>query len=167
MQCGSAGVPALVHPPPPAAEHDVGLPGDAAGVGPDPAVGAGVSLLAAHLRSLPGQRRYRRRGGGAAPQPCLTLCLPSGSEFRLRELCKELLGPVHKSAATAWEPATLVRAAAGGGHRQHPLTAALVCVQGLRKRELLREVLPVIGENLRFQRLFTEYQDQLELLHNK
>ncbi|XP_033974150.1 protein HIRA isoform X2 [Trematomus bernacchii] len=68
-----------------------------------------------------------------------------GSEFRLRELCKELLGPVHKSAATAWEPTTL----------------------GLRKRELLREVLPVIVENLRFQRLFTEYQDQLELLRNK
>lgn len=41
------------------------------------------------------------------------------------------------------------------------------CFQGLRKRELLREVLPVIGENLRFQRLFTEYQDQLELLRNK
>ncbi|KAM3868468.1 protein HIRA [Diretmus argenteus] len=68
-----------------------------------------------------------------------------GSEYRLRELCKELLGPVHKSASTAWEPITL----------------------GLRKRELLREVLPVIGLNLRFQRLFTEYQDQLELLRNK
>lgn len=68
-----------------------------------------------------------------------------GSEYRLRELCKELLGPVHKSATTAWELTTL----------------------GLRKRELLREVLPVIGENLRFQRLFTEYQDQLELLRNK
>uniref|UniRef100_A0A8C2X9H5 Protein HIRA n=1 Tax=Cyclopterus lumpus TaxID=8103 RepID=A0A8C2X9H5_CYCLU len=68
-----------------------------------------------------------------------------GSEHRLRELCQELLGPVHKSAATAWEPTTL----------------------GLRKRELLREVLPVIVENLRFQRLFTEYQDQLELLRNK
>uniref|UniRef100_A0A3Q1I3K7 Protein HIRA n=1 Tax=Anabas testudineus TaxID=64144 RepID=A0A3Q1I3K7_ANATE len=68
-----------------------------------------------------------------------------GSEYRLKELCKELLGPVHKSAATAWEPTTL----------------------GLHKRELLREVLPVIGENLRFQRLFTEYQDQLELLRNK
>ncbi|KAM6930482.1 protein HIRA [Xenentodon cancila] len=68
-----------------------------------------------------------------------------GSEYRLRELCKELLGPVHKSAATSWEPITL----------------------GLHKRELLREVLPVIGENLRFQRLFTEYQDQLELLRSK
>ncbi|XP_049619015.1 protein HIRA [Syngnathus scovelli] len=68
-----------------------------------------------------------------------------GSEFRLRELCKELLGPVHKSPATAWEATTL----------------------GLRKRELLQEVLPVIGENLRFQRLFTEYQDQLEQLRSK
>lgn len=68
-----------------------------------------------------------------------------GSEYRLRELCKELLGPVHKSAASSWQPATL----------------------GLHKRELLREVLPVIGENLRFQRLFTEYQDQLELLRPK
>ncbi|XP_051924864.1 protein HIRA [Hippocampus zosterae] len=68
-----------------------------------------------------------------------------GSDFRLRELCKELLGPVHKSAATAWEATTL----------------------GLHKRELLQEVLPVIGENLRFQRLFTEYQDQLEQLRNK
>ncbi|XP_029018283.1 protein HIRA isoform X2 [Betta splendens] len=68
-----------------------------------------------------------------------------GSEYRLKELCTELLGPVHKSAATSWEPTTL----------------------GLHKRELLREVLPVIGENLRFQRLFTEYQDQLELLHSK
>ncbi|CDQ78694.1 unnamed protein product [Oncorhynchus mykiss] len=68
-----------------------------------------------------------------------------GSDYRLRELCKDLLGPVHKSAGSAWEPTTL----------------------GLRKRDLLRELLPVIGQNLHFQRLFTEYQDQLELLGNK
>ncbi|KAG7264144.1 hypothetical protein CRUP_001655 [Coryphaenoides rupestris] len=68
-----------------------------------------------------------------------------GSEYRLRELCQELLGPVHKSTASSWEPTTL----------------------GLHKRELLREVLPVIGQNLRFQRLFTEYQDQLELVRSK
>uniref|UniRef100_H3DH56 Protein HIRA n=1 Tax=Tetraodon nigroviridis TaxID=99883 RepID=H3DH56_TETNG len=30
-----------------------------------------------------------------------------GPEYRLRELCKELLGPVHKSATTSWEPTTL------------------------------------------------------------
>lgn len=68
-----------------------------------------------------------------------------GCEYRLRELCKELLGPVHKSAASSWEPTTL----------------------GLHKRELLREVLPLIGQNLRFQRLFTEYQDQLEIVRGK
>ncbi|KAL0979837.1 hypothetical protein UPYG_G00190480 [Umbra pygmaea] len=68
-----------------------------------------------------------------------------GSDYRLRELCKDLLGPVHKSASSAWEPTTL----------------------GLRKRDLLKELLPVIGQNLRFQRLFTEYQDQLELIRNK
>ena len=42
-----------------------------------------------------------------------------------------------------------------------------VPLQGRRKRDLLHEVLPVIGQNLRFQRLFTEYQDQLELLRSK
>lgn len=68
-----------------------------------------------------------------------------GSEFRLRELCKDLLGPVHKSGSSSWEPIVL----------------------GLRKRELLKEVLPVIGENLRFQRLFTEYQEQLELIRKQ
>ncbi|MGH0172462.1 UNVERIFIED_CONTAM: hypothetical protein FKN15_071509, partial [Acipenser sinensis] len=68
-----------------------------------------------------------------------------GSQYRLQELCKDLLGPVHKSAASVWEATVL----------------------GLRKRDLLKEVLPVIGQNLQFQRLFTEYQDQLELLKNK
>ncbi|XP_056602974.1 protein HIRA [Triplophysa dalaica] len=64
-----------------------------------------------------------------------------GYEQRLRELCQDLLGPVHKSTSSSWQPTVL----------------------GLRKRDLLTEVMPVIGQNLRFQRLFTEYQDQLEL----
>ncbi|MCI4392934.1 hypothetical protein PGIGA_G00151660 [Pangasianodon gigas] len=68
-----------------------------------------------------------------------------GYEQRLRELCKDLLGPVHKSSSSAWESTVL----------------------GLRKRDLLMDVLPVVGQNLRFQRLFTEYQDQLELLRPK
>lgn len=68
-----------------------------------------------------------------------------GYEHRLRELCQDLLGPVHKSSSSSWESTVL----------------------GLRKRDLLTEVLPVIGQNLRFQRLFTEYQDQLELLRLK
>ncbi|KAI7813228.1 putative protein HIRA, partial [Triplophysa rosa] len=68
-----------------------------------------------------------------------------GYEQRLRELCQDLLGPVHKSTCSSWQPTVL----------------------GLRKRDLLTEVMPVIGQNLRFQRLFTEYQDQLELLRLK
>lgn len=51
------------------------------------------------------------------------------------------------------------------------LTLALnchsLCTQGLRKRELLKELLPVIGQNLRFQRLFTECQEQLDILRDK
>lgn len=43
----------------------------------------------------------------------------------------------------------------------------LLCPQGLRKRELLKELLPVIGQNLRFQRLFTECQEQLDILRDK
>lgn len=43
----------------------------------------------------------------------------------------------------------------------------LLCLQGLRKRELLKELLPVIGQNLRFQRLFTECQEQLDILRDK
>ncbi|KAI1233005.1 hypothetical protein IHE44_0006195 [Lamprotornis superbus] len=67
-----------------------------------------------------------------------------GFEYRLRELCKDLLGPVHYSAGSQWEST----------------------VMGLRKRELLKELLPVIGQNLRFQRLFTEYQEQLDILRD-
>lgn len=33
---------------------------------------------------------------------------PPGPEYHLRELCKELLGPVHKSTTTSWEPTILV-----------------------------------------------------------
>ncbi|KAJ8776716.1 hypothetical protein J1605_015305 [Eschrichtius robustus] len=39
--------------------------------------------------------------------------------------------------------------------------------EGLRKRDLLKELLPVIGQNLRFQRLFTECQEQLDILRDK
>uniref|UniRef100_A0A8C6XMT8 Protein HIRA n=1 Tax=Naja naja TaxID=35670 RepID=A0A8C6XMT8_NAJNA len=68
-----------------------------------------------------------------------------GFEYRLRELCKDLLGPVHSSSGSQWEST----------------------VVGLRKRDLLKELLPVIGQNLRFQRLFTEYQEQLDILKDK
>uniref|UniRef100_A0A6I8QB75 Protein HIRA n=2 Tax=Xenopus tropicalis TaxID=8364 RepID=A0A6I8QB75_XENTR len=68
-----------------------------------------------------------------------------GFEQRLREVCQDLLGPVHNSSDSQWESRIL----------------------GLRKRELLKELLPLIGQNLRFQRLFTEYQEQLDILRDK
>ncbi|XP_018097934.1 protein HIRA-like isoform X3 [Xenopus laevis] len=68
-----------------------------------------------------------------------------GFEQRLREVCQDLLGPVHHSSDSQWESRIL----------------------GLRKRELLKELLPLIGQNLRFQRLFTEYQEQLDILRDK
>ncbi|XP_012510425.1 PREDICTED: protein HIRA isoform X3 [Propithecus coquereli] len=68
-----------------------------------------------------------------------------GFEYRLREICKDLLGPVHYSTGSQWEST----------------------VVGLRKRELLKELLPVIGQNIRFQRLFTECQEQLDILRDK
>lgn len=52
------------------------------------------------LRTLAVEERFQH--------VCVCVFPPPGSENRLRELCKELLGPVHKSAATAWEPSTLV-----------------------------------------------------------
>ncbi|XP_040204233.1 protein HIRA isoform X2 [Rana temporaria] len=68
-----------------------------------------------------------------------------GFEQKLREVCQDLLGPVHRSSGSQWESRIL----------------------GYRKRELLKELLPLIGQNLRFQRLFTEYQEQLDSLRDK
>ncbi|GFR01595.1 protein HIRA [Trichonephila clavata] len=66
-----------------------------------------------------------------------------GLESRLRDLCDGLLGPVVKtSKASEWKPNILE----------------------LQKRDLLKEVLLIIGSNLRFQRLFIEYRDQLEMV---
>lgn len=68
-----------------------------------------------------------------------------GFEQKLREVCQELLGPVHHSSDSQWESKIL----------------------GFRKRGLLQELLPLIGQNLRFQRLFTEYREQLDSLTDK
>lgn len=63
-----------------------------------------------------------------------------GIEPKLREICDELLGPGYvKNRKDNWD--------------EH--------IVGLKKRDILAEILPIIGSNLRFQRLFTEYQDQL------
>ncbi|XP_067127608.1 protein HIRA [Centruroides vittatus] len=66
-----------------------------------------------------------------------------GLESRLRDICDMLLGPVIQTAKSAqWDPYIL----------------------GMNKRDLLREILPVVGSNLRLQRLFTEYKDQLDMI---
>ncbi|KFM70175.1 Protein HIRA, partial [Stegodyphus mimosarum] len=64
-----------------------------------------------------------------------------GLEARLRDLCDSLLGPVVKTAKSSeWQPN----------------------IMELQKRDLLKDVLLIVGSNLRFQRLFVEYRDQLE-----
>ncbi|CAH1800805.1 unnamed protein product [Owenia fusiformis] len=65
-----------------------------------------------------------------------------GIENKLREICDDLLGPLYKSKTNNWQSKIL----------------------GVCKRKLLQEILPVIGSNLRLQRLFTEYQEQLDTL---
>ncbi|XP_031557389.1 protein HIRA-like [Actinia tenebrosa] len=68
----------------------------------------------------------------------------AGLESRLREVCDEFLGPPYRSSLhskiSGWTPRIL----------------------GYTKRELLAEILPIIGTNIRLQRLFTEYKDQLD-----
>lgn len=65
-----------------------------------------------------------------------------GVENKLREVCDDLLGPVYKSRSSkSW----------------------IRFVLGVDKHEVLRKVLPVIGSDLKFQRLYTEYKDQLDL----
>ncbi|XP_071093966.1 protein HIRA-like isoform X1 [Haliotis cracherodii] len=64
-----------------------------------------------------------------------------GFETQLREVCNDLLGPLYKSKkSSSWQEQVL----------------------GLNKRDVLREILPIIGSNLRWQRLYTEYHEQLE-----
>ncbi|KAH9377099.1 hypothetical protein HPB48_019202 [Haemaphysalis longicornis] len=62
-----------------------------------------------------------------------------GLENRLKDLCTQLLGPLGGSSQS-WEPAIL----------------------GVDKRGLLKEVLPLLASNLRLQRLFTEFKEQLD-----
>uniref|UniRef100_A0A0B7A8U7 Protein HIRA n=1 Tax=Arion vulgaris TaxID=1028688 RepID=A0A0B7A8U7_9EUPU len=66
-----------------------------------------------------------------------------GLEEKLREICDELLGPLYKSRCPkTWS--------------QHVL--------GIDKHVILRNTLPSIGADLKFQRLYTEYKDQLDSL---
>ncbi|KAG8146294.1 putative Protein HIRA protein [Naja naja] len=91
---------------------------------------------AAKLFSMPHLVQQETTTAYLENQVASALALQSSFEYRLRELCKDLLGPVHSSSGSQWE-STVV------------------------------ELLPVIGQNLRFQRLFTEYQEQLDILKDK
>ncbi|XP_052798672.1 protein HIRA-like isoform X2 [Mya arenaria] len=66
-----------------------------------------------------------------------------GLESQLREVCSGLLGPIIKTSSKhTWEHSIL----------------------GIKKRTLLKEVLPLFSENLKaLQRLYTEFQEQLDM----
>ncbi|XP_015785638.1 protein HIRA [Tetranychus urticae] len=65
-----------------------------------------------------------------------------GIEPRLRELCQFLLGPPFSSSDSNWESTIL----------------------GNEKHELLREVLAITTSNLKLQRIYTEFKQQLDLI---
>lgn len=63
-----------------------------------------------------------------------------GLEDRFKELCEFLLGPVFSSSSTSW-PSTIL---------------------GIDKRELLKDVLLISTSNLKLQRIYTEFKEQLD-----
>ena len=63
-----------------------------------------------------------------------------GLEERFRELCEFLLGPVFASSSTDWQRTVL----------------------GIDKRELLKEVLLISTGNIKLQRLYKEFKEQLD-----
>jgi protein HIRA/HIR1 len=65
-----------------------------------------------------------------------------GIESRFRELCECLLGPPLRSEFSDWNTKIL----------------------GLDKHDLLREVLKVSASNLKLQRIYLEFKEQLELV---
>lgn len=68
----------------------------------------------------------------------------NGLEEKLRLICDDLLGPIHQgsSRSNLWESSVL----------------------GISKHKLLKDVLDVVSTNLRWQRLWTEYTDQVKSL---
>lgn len=65
-----------------------------------------------------------------------------GIELRLRELCQFLLGPPFSSSESNWDSSIL----------------------GNEKHSLLREILAIITTNLKLQRIYTEFKQQLDLI---
>ena len=68
-----------------------------------------------------------------------------GREDRLKELCSSFLGPVF-SSDDEWKDSQVL---------------------GLNKRQLLQEVLLIMTSNLRLQRLYSEFKEQLSIIQDK
>ena len=68
----------------------------------------------------------------------------NGLEERLRQICDDLLGPTHRGASKSksWENE----------------------IMGISKHSLLKDILTIVSTNLRWQRLWSEYTDQLNSL---
>ncbi|KAE8741615.1 hypothetical protein FOCC_FOCC012866 [Frankliniella occidentalis] len=71
----------------------------------------------------------------------------NGLEERLRLICNDLLGPIHMgiSKSKTWDSHIL----------------------GVSKHSLLKQVLEIVSSNLRWQRLWTEYTDQIQSVEEK
>ena len=64
----------------------------------------------------------------------------AGQETRLRALLDSLLGPPSKTSSSSWTPEVL----------------------GIKKRTLLMELLPHVASNMALQRLYSEYNTQMQ-----
>jgi len=64
----------------------------------------------------------------------------TGDESRLRDLCEDLLRPLNNNS--------------------NKKASKIMCYD---KRDLLREILPIIASNLNFQRFYSEFQQQLDV----
>ncbi|GAM28763.1 hypothetical protein SAMD00019534_119390 [Acytostelium subglobosum LB1] len=63
----------------------------------------------------------------------------NGNQVRLQDLCNDLLGPSNSPRIDVWEPTIL----------------------GLNKRDLLKELLPIIASNRNLQRMVGQYKESL------
>ncbi|XP_071448770.1 protein HIRA isoform X2 [Hetaerina americana] len=108
-------------------------------IGPSTCILSFMELQLASCRALHSASEYRLWLLAMA-----RFLIQEGIEWKLRLLCDDLMGPAHKHAglSKSWESHVL----------------------GLSKHTLLREVLTVMGSNLKLQRLYTEYSDQMEVI---
>ncbi|KAG8234852.1 hypothetical protein J437_LFUL014701 [Ladona fulva] len=115
------------------------LPSSSSAMGPSTCILSFMELQLASCKALQSASEYRLWLLAMA-----RFLAQEGLEWKLRLICDDLMGPAHKyaSLSKSWESHIL----------------------GLSKHSLLREVLAVIGSNLRLQRLYIEYSDQMEAI---